>query len=39
MATSRAASSCWGGGAVPRGARILSIVGAVGSVVVGLVPT
>ena len=30
--------SCWGGGAVSRGARILLIAGAVGSVMVGLVP-
>jgi hypothetical membrane protein len=31
-------ASCWGGSAVSRGARILLIVGAVGSVMVGLVP-
>ena len=31
-------ASCWGGGAVSRAARILLIVGAAGSVMVGLVP-
>jgi hypothetical protein len=31
-------ASCWGGGAVSRGARILLIAGAEGSVMVGLVP-
>ena len=31
-------ASCWGGGVVSRAARILLIVGAAGSVMVGLVP-
>ena len=31
-------ASCWGGGVVSRAARILLIVGAAGSVIVGLVP-